>query len=528
MPNEVTVPAEVSPGLAVESPIPSLAGLAAVADMRVGLPQPHGTRRAFVLVKSERGFALPFALLCVVVLVIMVTSALQYTVSSFHAAVHSNQRNLSFAAAENGLNAATSWLYNNPGQWHATSPITASGSVGPTGLTYTYTLTPNFPVWTVSSTGTAPSPTQGTLVDSHTLSEQVRMGDSSAGVNINLWNMYFSDVPAGTPNQCLHWNAIIEVPMYIRGDVCLDPNGDSDPITGWPPASLPGAAQLQVGGHIYLNGGHIGFGTKKLNIIQTGLGCAAYNNGTPGPAHNPCSASDNLLALQYLTGTANLTKPTIDLATWYTDSLPGPKHNCTSGAFAGGFDTDNTRNNSLGTVNLTPASAYDCKYTDATGATVGEIKWTPGSPGTLLVSGTVFWDGSLVVSSSFNYTGRATLYFAGTITLNSGVSICGIANCGSSWNTDTSMLVLVAGSANQSPSWAINSAATSKMQGAMEAVGDINQNNGATMWGGLIGHQLYNLSAHDNWVPFNTGTAGQPATGAYQESLSVVPGSFKG
>ena len=90
------------------------------------------------------------------------------------------------------------------------------------------------------------------------------------------------------------------------------------------------------------------------------------------------------------------------------------------------------------------------------------------------------------------------------------------------------MLVFVAGSPNQSPSWAINSAASSKMQGAMEAVGDINQNNGATMWGGLIAHQLYNLSANDNWVPFNTGTAGQPAQGTYQEGIIQVPGSFTG
>ena len=223
-----------------------------------------------------------------------------------------------------------------------------------------------------------------------------------------------------------------------------------------------------------------------------------------------------------------MTKPTVDLATWYKDALPGPQHNCTSGTFPGGFDGDATQNNSLGTVNLTPVTAYDCQFTDATGAQDGRVKWTPGSPGTLVINGTVFWDGNLVVSSSFNYNGRATFYFGGTITLNSGVSVCGIASCASSWNTDTNMLVLVAGSANQSPSWAVNSAATSKMQGAIEAVGDINQNNGATMWGGLIAHQLYNLSANDNWVAFNTATAGQPGQSAYVEGLTNVPGSYAG
>jgi Tfp pilus assembly protein PilX len=528
MPTELEVAADVFPGFALERPILGLVGLAAVVAVRVGLPRLRAMRRRAGVLKSERGFALPFALLAVVVLMIMVASAIDYTVSNFHSAVHSKQRNLSYVAAEAGLNAATAWLWNNSGQWHASSPVTVSASVGSNGLAYTYTLTPNFPIWTISVVGTAPSLTSGIQADRHTVSEQVKVGASSAGVSINLWNMYFSDVAAGAPNQCMHWNAIIEVPMYVRGDVCVDANGDSDPIAGWPPATLPGAPQLMVGAHVYLNGGHFGWSGGKMNIIQTGIGCTAYNSGAPGASHNPCSSSDSLYALSYQTGTPNLAKPVVDLATWYKDSLPGPKNACTSGTFAGGFDTDGLQNNSLGTVNLTPATAYDCKYTDGTGATVGEVKWTPGAPGTLLINGTVFWDGNLVVSSSFNYTGRATFYFGGTITLNSGVSVCGIAACATTWNTDTNMLILVSGSANQSPSWAINAAATSKMQGAMEAVGDINQNSGATMWGGLIAHQLYNLSANDNWKAFNTGTAGQPASGSYQEGMSVVPGSFKG
>ncbi len=134
----------------------------------------------------------------------------------------------------------------------------------------------------------------------------------------------------------------------------------------------------------------------------------------------------------------------IDLAGWYKDSLPGPKNPCTSGSFPGGFDNDTTQNNSNGTINLTPAAAYDCIF--ASGGTVeGEVKWTPGSPGTLLINGTVFFDGNLVANTSFNYTGRATFYFGGTITLGSSVSICGISGCTSSWNTSTNMLILVAG-----------------------------------------------------------------------------------
>jgi hypothetical protein len=482
--------------------------------------------------RSERGMALPMALGIMVVLLISAIAVTDYSIANSRNVNRFRQRGLSYVAAETGMNNAFSWLYTNSGQWHATSPIT----VGPVsasatdGLLYTYTLTPNFPVWTVSVVGTAPNKTQGGRLETTKLTRQVKVQEVSNGVNINIWNLYFSDATAGTPGQCMHWNAIIEDPIYVRGDLCVDAGGDSDSIPGWPPATLPGSPQLMVGGHIYITPpGHLGWSGNHLNIVQTGIGCALYNSGTPGATHNPCNASDNIVANSYLTGPLpTMVKPTVDLATWYKDALPGPQHNCTSGSFPGGFDTNTIQDNSLGTVNLTPVAAYDCQFTDGTGAMVGRVKWTPGSPGNLVINGTVFWDGNLVVSNSFNYTGRATFYFGGTVTLNSGVSVCGIASCASSWNTDTSMLVLVAGSPNQSPSWAINSAATSKMQGAMEAVGDINQNNGATMWGGLIAHQLYNISANDNWVPFNTGTAGQPAQGTYQEGIIQVPGSFTG
>jgi hypothetical protein len=464
------------------------------------------------------------------VLTLMGTTIAVYTVSNMRATTDSNQHTTAYAAAEEGMNMALSWLYNNPSSWHSTTPI----SVGPlsTGAgnntTYAYTLTPSYPIWTVSSTGTASNKTGGSRPVTRRVGQSVKVSDSTSGVNLNLWNMFFSDAPAG---NCLHWNAIVEVPMYIRGDMCLDANGDSDAIPGWPPASLPGAAQLQVGGTISITPpGHLGWSGSHLNIVQTGVGCK-YNGGS---LHNPCNSSDAITANQYLTGTPSLAKPVIDLASWYKDSLPGPQHNCTSGSFAGGFDNDSTQNTSLpAAVNLTPATAYDCKFTDAAGNLDGEVKWTPGSPGTLLVNGTVFWDGNLVVSSSFNYTGRATFYFGGTITLNSGVKVCAIAGCSAAtWNTSTNMLILVAGSGNLSPSWAVNLAATSTFQGAIEAVGDANQNgtpsSGATVDGGLIAHQIYNLSPNDSWVDFHLPIAGQPGQSSVTEGMSMVPGTYTG
>jgi Tfp pilus assembly protein PilX len=507
---------------------------AAVVDLAVLVLVPAGClaiglRRRFGsplrIAGSQQGFALIMAVGISAVLMIVGTTVAMYTASTMRSATDSRQRNLAFGAAESGASAAIAWLANNQSQWHAAAPVSAGPVSLGGGMTYSYTLTPNFPIWTVKSTGKAPNKAQGST-DTHTITRSVQVQASAPGINLTLWNMFFSDAPVG---NCLHWNAIVEVPMYIRGDMCLDTNGDSDPITGWPPASLPGAAQLQVGGTIFITpSGHLGYGSNKLNIVQTGVGCN-YNNGG---LHNPCNANDKILANQYLTGTGSLAKPVIDLATWYKDSLPGPKNPCTSGSFPGGFDSDSTQNNSLGTVNLTPASAYDCVFTDGGGNVDGEVKWTPGSPGTLLVNGTVFWDGNLVVSSSFNYTGRATFYFGGTITLNTGVHVCGIANCTSSWNTNTDMLVLVAGSNNLSPSWAVNLNTSSVFQGAIEAGGDINQNGpgstGSTVMGGLIAHQIYNLSPNDTWANFNLSAPGQPGGGTASESLAAVPGSFSG
>lgn len=498
------------------------AGVALALRRRFETPRQLAARA-----RGQEGFALVLALGISMVMIIMGTTIAVYTASDARSATDSNQRVLAYQAAERGLNVALAWFYSNPSQWHATSPITYGPASAGAGVTYSYTLTPNFPIWTVSSTGSAPNKTQGSKPDKRTLMKSVEIQASDGGVNISLWNMFFSDAPVG---NCLHWNAIVEVPMYVRGDMCVDASGDSDPIPGWPPVSLPGAAQLQVGGTISVTPpGHLGWSGAHINIVQTGVGCK-YNGGS---LHNPCNSGDSITANQYLTGTANLTKPVIDLASWYKDSLPGPQHNCTSGSFTGGFDNDATQNNSLpSAVNLTPATAYDCKFTDGAGAVDGEVKWTPGSPGTLLINGTVFWDGNLVVTSSFNYTGRATFYFGGTITLNSGVNVCGISGCTSSWNTSTNMLILVSGSGNVSPSWAVNLAATSTFQGAIESVGDVNQNgtpsSGATVWGGLIAHQIYNLSPNDKWVNFNLPAAGQPGGTLAVESLNSVPGSFSG
>jgi hypothetical protein len=63
----------------------------------------------------------------------------------------------------------------------------------------------------------------------------------------------------------------------------------------------------------------------------------------------------------------------------------------------------------------------------------------------------------------------------------------------------------------------------------MEANGDINESNNVGIWGSVIAHQVFiSNNAIDNYVPFGTPVPGQPATGGYQESLTLVPNGFSG
>src|SRR5207245_8855118 len=120
------------------------------------------------------------------------------------------------------------------------------------------------------------------------------------------------------------------------------------------------------------------------------------------------------------------------------------------------FDIDTTQNNNLGSVNLTPATGYDCQFVDSYGRLVGQIKWVPGTPGNLYVSGTMFFDGSLNWTGHAIYHGRATIYFAGALNFSTnGAYLCGTnSSCNTSWDTTNDLLVLVGGSNAQSPSLA--------------------------------------------------------------------------
>jgi hypothetical protein len=118
-------------------------------------------------------------------------------------------------------------------------------------------------------------------------------------------------------------------------------------------------------------------------------------------------------------------------------------------------DSSWTLNNSLSASTLTGAmfpsnSSYDCKVV-SNGTTIGEIKWSaPGQfcgTGTLTVSGTLYFDGSLNLKCGWKvqYSGQATLYFTGTVEQSGGTQLCGISGCTASWDPSTNGIIFIAG-----------------------------------------------------------------------------------
>jgi hypothetical protein len=93
---------------------------------------------------------------------------------------------------------------------------------------------------------------------------------------------------------------------------------------------------------------------------------------------------------------------------------------------------------------------FDCRYYDSSGTLVGRLAWTPGSPGALIIYGTVFIDGNLSASGQEYavYQGRGNIYVNGTVTFAGQESICATPSSGNpclgNYNTSQNLLELVA------------------------------------------------------------------------------------
>jgi hypothetical protein len=204
------------------------------------------------------------------------------------------------------------------------------------------------------------------------------------------------------------------------------------------------------------------------------------------------------------------------------------------------FDDNTTRNTSLGDerlLQLTGSSGsgnnFDCKFYDGGGTLVGRLAWTFGSPGALIVQGTIFIDGNLTLTGNDKavYTGSGTLYVNGTVSMSNGARLCGGAlvsgGCNGTWNPAVNSLMIVAVNASgTNPGFSM--AGDSQFEGIAYTVGKYSAGNSAWVAGPVIA-DYGTLSGDTSFKQITDPPPGAPgdSTVVTTTTWQVVPGSWR-
>jgi Tfp pilus assembly protein PilX len=443
---------------------------------------------------DESGVALVMALGILLVLMIVVTTVIFFTSANSRHANTSQASQQAFELAEAGLNNASSVLFKASDP--SASTAVPAGSTALNGGTISWSGLLLGTIWTLTGTGTVTNP----AVPGGTVTRTVTKQFSITLVPAPAWSFNYSDATTG----CLTVsnNAVVTAPLYVRGNMCLSNNSH---FTG---------SQLQVKGTLTVNNGaSVGYSGTPIALAKLQGGCLS------GP--HTCTSGDSVYATSLTTTVDSITKPSVDLPGWYQNARPGPKHNCTTGSIAGGFDNDTTYNNSRGTFDLTPSSSYSCVVTSGA-TTIGQLTWDIVTH-VLTVKGTIFFDGPIQVSSATAaYQGQASIYSAGTITFINSARLCGVAACDGTWNPASNLIALVAGASSGTGLSITNNAV---YQGVAYVVADYSLVNNAANWGPVIANHFDLSNNSGGFMPINGFPAGTPGT---QWSVAEVPGSWNG
>ena len=471
----------------------------------------EGRRRILAAVRSrlaaEHGIVLPLALSVTGAAGAMAAGTIAFTTANQSAAYRSTADARAFALAEAGLNNAYATLYNSGSP--TMSDAVPERTVTLEGGTATYYGTLSGSTWTLTGVGRVPNPTGPGAADVvRTVSGRASLGSAQRGsANNAVWNYVYADDPTATTH--LGNSVNVNIPLYVRGNLRLS---NTAQVSGY---------ALQVGGTVeFFNSAHVGTAESPVHEVHVGGGCRI---GASGPFTTPCGPAQMVHATISDGSPTAFVKPDVDLAGWYHNARPGPRHGCTHGSFPGGFDNDTVPNTSRASVDLTPKTAYDCRVYDTDGTTLlGQLTWQPGAPGTLTIAGTVYFDGPISFSQLNNavYSGRATIYAAGDITFANQTRLCGVAACDASWDPQQNLLAFVSGGD-------VRVGQQSQFQGAIYAVRDYSEDNNSTFWGPIIARRVSLANSTTNhYVPIGTLMPGMPAT--YEEVVTITnePGSW--
>jgi len=368
------------------------------------------------------------------------------------------------AQTTTGIKSATVFSSLSAGNRTATIngvTVTWNGTLGdtPTGLLHDYK-------WQLTATGTMANPSGSGMVSRSITADVPLIPKSTQATSGSAWNYIYSWQPStcgGSAN-----NSDLRTNMYFEGDFCMSNN-----------SQLTGSVSLIVHGKTTMTSPQNAIGTSGTPLAQNfmKLGCSSKSNST---LHTPCTSADKVYPNSVSTGVPVIPRPVASFTDWYTVASPGPANGCGTGSTGTlpVFDNNTTLDGSLPTAaNLTPNTAYDCITPK------GRLKWAPGSPGTLTISGTVFFDGPGQMSGSANYDGQGAVYFNGSWTMWQN-NLCAIytgSNCNTTagaWTGAPDILVIVANGTT--------SIGQSTFQGALYSNGQVTVSNSAQVQGPIV------------------------------------------
>jgi Tfp pilus assembly protein PilX/cytoskeletal protein CcmA (bactofilin family) len=457
---------------------------------------------------SERGVALPIALAAMLVISIALVTVLEMSLSSQRSSTFSRADQNALAVADAGLNQAESILAQSDAMNPASMPSSgAPATVTVEGGSVKYwgsldgTVTPH--VWTLTATSTVPNPTGGDSL-THSVRAQYEVLGSPAGNE--AWNYVYSN-----SLSCLSLvnNFDVRAPLYARGSVCM--RNDANFLG--PTLDVQGTVETR-------NTASVGSTTFSVPTVRVAGGCRF---GSSGSFNLPCTTADRVWAASFNSSPPVVPKPTMDAAYWRTYARPGPNQYCTSGSFPGGAASFTT----LGTLNLTPASTYDCAVVQS-GVTLGRVAWNHITS-VLTIEGVVYFDGNIELDGNFNgtYAGRGVVY-ANAVSFRNDAKLCAISGCPTTgWDPNTAVLVLVARS-TATPAVSLSNA--TKFQGAIYATGGFRIENLASMQGPVIAESLdiQNAGLVGSWPPITGVLPGMPSNSGGAGYVRRVPGSWRG
>jgi Tfp pilus assembly protein PilV len=433
--------------------------------------------------RDEGGFSLVFTMLTMLVTTVTLTAAIQYTTSNSRTSVRSKADQIAYSLAEAGLAngaAVLSKPSNNAldpnvlpsSEPDESNPAHANYIARYEGGTVKWWGVLTGHQWIMHGVGYVTDPTGKTQVVRREATSTIKIQPSlKQELNSNAWNFMFAKDTANACDVTLTNSVSVDTSLFILGDLCFE---NSSAVVK---AADPDITNIYVGEHIQFAGsGSVGTAANKINQAQVGLGCRI---GTSGAWTTPCSSATRVNATTILDGTLEGAGPTADFSFWYTNAKPGPTQACTTttgtppafeGSPAGGL------NNNAGTINLTPAASYSCKYYDIPPNDtdlLGELSWN-NTTKKLTVRGAIYIDGSAVVSNNTvnEYDGLATLYLSGTFRIDGNAQLCGgiaASNCDfTAWDPNTDNLGIIANGDDGSGN-SIVLANSARMQGSLYA-----------------------------------------------------------